>query len=262
MPTGSWSGVHQHVYRLPGSRPVALVLSRGIRPSGLSSEGECRESGVLDRVSGIVAQSTVRTAAADGVPFLDLAYSHGPLARDILDDVATLVETGAFTNGPQVGVFERAFAEYCGADHCVGTASGLDAPRFALLGLGLQPGDEVLVPAMTFIATFEAVTQAGGDPVPVDVSLSDACIDPDAMSAAVRPRTRAVMPVHLYGRLADMRAIKAVADSNDLMVIEDACQAHGAVRDETCEPEQSGAPAPSASTPARTSEPSATPARW
>ncbi len=178
-----------------------------------------------------MAQSTVRTAAADGVPFLDLAYSHRPLARDILDDVAALVETGAFTNGPQVGAFERAFAEYCGADHCVGTASGLDALRFALLGLGLQPGDEVLVPAMTFIATFEAVTQAGGNPVPVDVSLSDACIDPDAMSAAVGPRTRAVMPVHLYGRLADMRAIKAVADSNDLMVIEDACQAHGAVRD-------------------------------
>ena len=164
------------------------------------------------------------------IPFLDLAPSHRPLVHDILDDVGELLESGAFTNGPHVAAFEHAFAAYCGTDHCVGTASGLDALRFALLGLGLQPGDEVLVPAMTFIATFEAVTQAGGIPVPVDVSLSDHCIDADAMGAAIGPRTRAVIPVHLYGQVADMHAIKAVADQHDLIVIEDACQAHGGTR--------------------------------
>ena len=98
------------------------------------------------------------------------------------------------------------------------------------MALGLRPGDEVIVPAMTFVATFEAVSQAGGVPVPVDVSTADYCIDVDAMSATIGPRTRAVIPVHLYGRVADMTAINAVAEPHDLIVVEDACQAHGGRR--------------------------------
>jgi dTDP-3-amino-3,4,6-trideoxy-alpha-D-glucose transaminase len=184
----------------------------------------------LGRVTGIVPLPSNRPDPAARVPFLDLAPSHAPLIPQILHDITELLESGAFTNGPQVAAFERAFAEYCGASHCVGTASGLDALRLALQGLGLQPGDEVLVPAMTFIATFEAVTQAGGVPVPVDVSEADNCIDADAASAAIGRRTRAVMPVHLFGRLADMPAINALAAAHGLMVVEDACQAHGGRR--------------------------------
>ena len=97
--------------------------------------------------------------------------------------------------------------------------------------LGLQPGDEVIVPAMTFVATFEAVSQAGGKPVPVDVSAADRCLDPAAVEAAIGPRTRAIMPVDLYGRMADMTALTALATAHDLIVVEDACQAHGSHRD-------------------------------
>ena len=166
----------------------------------------------------------------ESVPFLDLSYAHESIRESLLDDFRSLTLTGAFTNGPQVREFEQAFAQYCGADHCVGMASGLDALRLALQGLGLEPGDEVVVPAMTFIATFEAVTQAGGVPVPADVSEDDCCLDPGAAAAAIGPRTRALMPVHLYGRVADMPALAGLADAHELLVVEDACQAHGAHR--------------------------------
>jgi dTDP-4-amino-4,6-dideoxygalactose transaminase len=109
-------------------------------------------------------------------------------------------------------------------------ASGLDALRLALVGFGLEPGDEVIVPAMTFIATFEAVTQAGGVPVPVDVSELDYCMDAGAAEAALTERTRVLMPVHLYGRVADMAALDRLARARRLDVLEDACQAHGAAR--------------------------------
>ena len=116
------------------------------------------------RLGGGVARPGLKSVAR--VPFLDLAPSHAPLAEEILLDVAGLLKTGAFTNGPQVRAFEEVFASYCGVDHCVGMASGLDALRLGLLGLGLEPGEEVVVPAMTFVATFEAVSQAGGTPCP------------------------------------------------------------------------------------------------
>jgi dTDP-4-amino-4,6-dideoxygalactose transaminase len=165
------------------------------------------------------------------VPFLDLAPSHAPLKDAILAEISGLIDTGAFTNGPQVAAFERDFAAFTGATHCVGAASGLDALRLALLADGLEPGDEVIVPADTFIATFEAVSQAGGVPVPVDVSEADYNLDPQAVEAAIGARTRFVLPVHLYGQLSDMRALLALAERHGLLVHEDACQAHGATRD-------------------------------
>jgi dTDP-4-amino-4,6-dideoxygalactose transaminase len=161
------------------------------------------------------------------VPFLDLAAMHQDLKHEILADVAAILDANAFTNGPHVARFEEAFAAYCGVEHCVGVASGLDALRLALLAGGLEPGDEVIVPAGTFVATVEAVTQAGGRPVLVDVSESDYCLDVDAVAAAVTPRTRFVLPVHLYGQLADVRRLSELG----LAVVEDACQAHGAERD-------------------------------
>jgi dTDP-4-amino-4,6-dideoxygalactose transaminase len=171
------------------------------------------------------------TGADVRVPFVDLAPSHAPVAEAILAEIGELVASGAFTNGPQVAAFEEAFAAYCGVDHCVGLASGLDALRLGLLAAGIAPGDEVIVPADTFIATFEAVAQAGGVPVPADVSERDYNLDPEAVEAAVTPRTRFLLPVHLYGQLSDMRALREVAARHELTILEDACQAHGATRD-------------------------------
>jgi dTDP-3-amino-3,4,6-trideoxy-alpha-D-glucose transaminase len=165
-------------------------------------------------------------------PLLDLGPIHEPMKVELLSAVSQLIETGAFTNGPEVAAFETAFAAYCGVRHCVGVASGLDALRLGLLALGIESGDEVIVPAMTFAATFEAVVQAGGTPVPVDVSESDYCLDPDALEASAGSRTRFVIPVHLYGQLADMTRIGAITGARELVVLEDACQAHGAERDD------------------------------
>jgi dTDP-4-amino-4,6-dideoxygalactose transaminase len=165
------------------------------------------------------------------VPFLDLAPVHEPLKAPVLLAIADLIDDGSFVNGEDVREFERSFADFCGVRQCVGMASGLDALRIALLAADLEPGDEVVVPAQTFVATFEAVTQAGGRPVPVDISETDYCIDPGAAEAAVTPRTRALMPVHLFGQLADLRTLDLVAAARGLDIIEDACQAHGATRE-------------------------------
>ncbi len=168
---------------------------------------------------------------AAAVPFLDLTLSNGPLKAAILEDISKLIDRNAFTNGPAVGQFEEAFAAFCGNRECVGVASGLDALRLALDACDLEPGDEVIVPASTFIATFESVTQAGAKPVPADVDELDYTLAPDAAAAAAGERTRAIMPVHLYGQLADMVRLDELARAKSLRVIEDACQAHGARRD-------------------------------
>ena len=165
------------------------------------------------------------------VPFLNLRPSLSPVREEILRGISELLDSGAFTNGPIVAEFEQAFATYCAVDHCVGVASGLDALRLGLIALGLERGQEVVVPAMTFVATLEAVTQAGGVPVVADVSEADYCLDPDAARAAIGPRTHALLPVHLYGQMADMSAFHDLAERAGLVMIEDACQAHGAERD-------------------------------
>jgi dTDP-4-amino-4,6-dideoxygalactose transaminase len=165
------------------------------------------------------------------VPFVDLGQAHAPIKQEILARISELIDRGDFTNGEGVTAFECAFARLCGTRHCVGLASGLDALRLGLVAAGLEPGDEVVVPANTFIATFEAITQAGGVPVPADVGWSDYNLDPAAAEAAIGRRTRFLLPVHLYGQLADMRTLAAVAFANDVRILEDACQAHGAERD-------------------------------
>jgi dTDP-4-amino-4,6-dideoxygalactose transaminase len=168
---------------------------------------------------------------AVGVPFLDLAPSHAPLKAAILEEISTLIDSGAFTNGPQVATFEKAFAQFCGTQHCVGTGSGLDALRLALIAAGAQPGDEVILPANTFAATLEAVIQAGAKPVLVDITESDYNLDAAAVEAAITLRSGFLLPVHLYGQLAEMSALTKIARAHDLAVVEDACQAHGAERD-------------------------------
>jgi dTDP-3-amino-3,4,6-trideoxy-alpha-D-glucose transaminase len=169
--------------------------------------------------------------AAPNVPFLDLGLLHRDLKAEIVEEIADLVDSSAFTNGPQVREFEAAFAAYCGTEHCVGLASGLDALRLGLQAAGLEAGDEVVVAASTFVATLEAVTQAGGRPVVVDATDEDYNLDPAALEATLTERTRFLMPTHLYGQLADMRSLIDIAERRGLAILEDACQAHGASRD-------------------------------
>jgi dTDP-4-amino-4,6-dideoxygalactose transaminase len=178
--------------------------------------------------------ATIRNTTDDEtvpVPFVDLAAVTQPVSRDILGALEELMNAGAFVNGSAVLDFEAAFADACGRAHCVGLASGLDALRLVLFTYGIGPGDEVIVPAMTFVATFEAVAQVGATPVPADVSVDDVGLSPEAAAAAVTSQTRALMPVDLYGQMADPATLGEIARRHDLKIVEDACQAHGASRD-------------------------------
>src|SRR5581483_10910100 len=136
------------------------------------------------------------------VPFVDLAVAHLPL-RGILDRaLAAVVSEACFTNGPDVAAFEEEFAAFCGVPWCVGVSSGHAALELILRGLGVGPGDEVVLPAQTFAATAEAVIAAGAQPVLADISASDRSLDPGAAAAALGPRTRAILPVHLHGQMS------------------------------------------------------------
>jgi dTDP-4-amino-4,6-dideoxygalactose transaminase len=170
-------------------------------------------------------------AAAMRVPLLDLEPQTRLVRDGFLADAALLCDTGAFTNGPVVKAFEAAFAAWVGTPQCVGVASGLDALRLGLLAADLEPGSEVIVPANTFVATVEAISQAGLTPRLVDADEADYTINTEACAAAVTTRTAAVMVVHLYGQMADMRRVGALTSRAGIRLFEDACQAHGATRD-------------------------------
>ena len=170
------------------------------------------------------------TQAPGRVPFLDLAAAHAELADELDEAIARVVAGGRYVLGPEVESFEERFAASVGVRHCVGVGCGLDALHLSLEAMGVGAGDEVLVPATTYIATWLAVTRAGASVVPVEPRADTGNIDPDLLEAAVTPRTRAVLPVHLHGRPAKMEAIRAVAERHGLRVLEDAAQAHGARR--------------------------------
>jgi dTDP-4-amino-4,6-dideoxygalactose transaminase len=165
------------------------------------------------------------------VPFIDLGPSHRDVKERILGRIAQTIDRGDFANGEAIGAFEAQFAQYCGVRHCVGVSSGLDALRLGLLASGLEAGAGVIVPAATFAATFEAIVQAGGTPVVVDITDADRNLDVDRLEAQGASGSTHVMPVHLYGQMADMRRVARVATASGLQLIEDACQAHGATRD-------------------------------
>jgi dTDP-4-amino-4,6-dideoxygalactose transaminase len=162
------------------------------------------------------------------VPFNDLLAAQRELGGDIENAVARVVESGWYLLGPELEKFEREFASYCGTRHCVGVASGLSAIELALRAAGVGPGDEVIVPAYTWVATWLAVTRAGARPVGVDVDETTYNLDPDLIGAAITDRTAAIVPVHLRGEPAEMAPIEATAAAAGLLVIEDAAQAHGA----------------------------------
>jgi dTDP-4-amino-4,6-dideoxygalactose transaminase len=162
------------------------------------------------------------------VPFLDLGLASQELQAEISAALTRVVGSGWYVLGPEVEGFEREFAEYVGARHCVGLGNGLDAVHLALRAAGIGPGDEVIVPGNTFIATWLGVSYAGATPVPVEPDPRTYNLDPERIAAAVTARTRAVVPVHLYGQPAEMDAILEVARAHELFVLEDAAQAHGA----------------------------------
>jgi dTDP-3-amino-3,4,6-trideoxy-alpha-D-glucose transaminase len=162
------------------------------------------------------------------IPFLDLHTPYRELSDELDAAYRRVMESGWYILGAEVEAFESEFAAYCGARHCVSVGNGLDALALTLRGLGVGPGDEVIVPAHTFIATWLAVSAAGALPVAADVDERTGNLDPAAARAAVTPRTAALMPVHLYGQPADMDAVSAVARRHGLKVVEDAAQAHGA----------------------------------
>jgi dTDP-4-amino-4,6-dideoxygalactose transaminase len=170
------------------------------------------------------------TSSGVRVPFVDLGPTSAAVKQQVLERIALTIDRGDFANGQAVAELETEFADYCGRAHCVGVASGLDAIRLALLASGLEAGADVLVPAATFAASFEAVIQAGGRPVPIDVREVDYAIDPALVEPAAGPATH-IVPVHLYGQMADMRSLRSIAAVHGAVIVEDACQAHGARRD-------------------------------
>jgi dTDP-4-amino-4,6-dideoxygalactose transaminase len=183
--------------------------------------------------------------AENNIPFLDLVTPHQQLEQELVAGFQTALRSAAFIGGPVVEKFERDFASYCQAKHCVGLASGTDALRFALMAAGVQNGDAVITVPNTFIATSEAISQAGARPYFVDVDERTYNMDPEKLREFLKDqcvrsasgqlttkahglRVKAVVPVHLYGQMADMDAIMGIADEFGLIVVEDACQAHGA----------------------------------
>lgn len=165
---------------------------------------------------------------ADAIPLVDLAAQLASIRGEVDEAIAGALDGGQYVLGEEVGRFEEEFAAYCGAPGAVGVASGTDAIHLACRALGIGPGDEVILPAFTFVATALGVSLAGARPVLADVDRSSALIDPEAIEAAVTERTRAILPVHLYGQCADMEPILELARARGLAVIEDAAQAHGA----------------------------------
>jgi len=162
------------------------------------------------------------------VPYFDLTAQYHDLRDEIREAIDRVCNKAAFILGEGVERFEKAFADYCGVKHCVGLNSGTSALHLAMLSAGIGSGDEVITSANTFFATAEAVCYTGATPVFADIDPATANIDPEKVEAAITKKTRAIIPVHLYGRPANLDAIMKIAADRGLLVIEDACQAHGA----------------------------------
>jgi dTDP-4-amino-4,6-dideoxygalactose transaminase len=162
------------------------------------------------------------------VPLLDLGAQYSSLKVEIDDAISRVLRTSDFILGAELDLFEAEFAAYCETKHCVGVDSGLSALELALRALDIGPGDEVITAANTFIATALAISNTGAEPVLVEVDPETSNIDPDAVRSVITTKTRAIVPVHLYGRPADMDRIGEIAAQYGLALVEDACQAHGA----------------------------------
>lgn len=165
------------------------------------------------------------------VSFFNLAACLEPIQSDLQEAIARVLARGRFILGPELSAFENEFAEYCGSKHAVGVSNGLDALSLALRAAGIGAGDDVLVPAQTFVATWMAVTHVGARPVAVDVDPVTRNIAPDLIESSITSRTRAIIPVHLFGQPVDMDPVCRIARKHGLFILEDAAQAHGATYD-------------------------------
>ncbi len=165
------------------------------------------------------------------VPFLDLEAATAECRPELEAAITRVLDSSWFILGAELDAFEHEFAQYCGVRHCVGVGNGLDALTLLLRAHGVGPGDEVIVPAFTFIATWLGVTQAGATPVPAPVREDTANLDPGRLEEVIGPRTAAVLAVHLYGQPAEMGALRSVCQRHGLLLLEDAAQAHGARSD-------------------------------
>ncbi len=177
------------------------------------------------------ASTALPLAATEGkrVPFIRLDNANPELMAELLEVVERIASESAFTLGPELERFEQNFAAYCGTEHGIGVSSGTAALELALRGLGIGPGDEVIVPTYSFIATAEAVSTVGATPVIVDVEEETALINAEIVAAAITERTRCVIPVHLFGRTVEMDPLLELCREREIHVVEDACQAHGAL---------------------------------
>jgi dTDP-4-amino-4,6-dideoxygalactose transaminase len=162
------------------------------------------------------------------IPFLDLRAVNQKHRAELMAAFERVLDSGWYIMGQELLAFEKEYASYCGADHAVGVGNGLEAMSLVLRAWGIGPGDEVIVPSNTYIATWLAVTHVGARPVPVEPQAESFNLDPALLAAAITPRTKAVMPVHLYGRPAELDAVLAFARQHGLKVLEDGAQAHGA----------------------------------
>lgn len=162
------------------------------------------------------------------IPFLDLSSVNDPLRDELSAAFARVMQSSTFIMGPELEAFEEEFAHYCQAKYSIGVGNGLDALRLALLALGVQEGDEVIVPSHTFIATWLAVTECKAVPIPVEPAPGSFTISATEIEKAITPRTRVILPVHLYGQPVDLDPILALAAQHRIKVLEDAAQAHGA----------------------------------
>lgn len=170
---------------------------------------------------------TIKTISTK-VPFVDLAAQQAEIAAEVLPVWQKQLESGAFVGGPEVAAFEQEYAAFIGVEHVVGVSNGTDALELAYRAVGIGPGDEVIMPANTFIATAEAASRIGAVPVFVDVDEDYLLIDPAAVEAAITERTRAIVPVHLFGQTAPVELLRPIAEKHDLVIIEDAAQSQGA----------------------------------
>lgn len=175
-----------------------------------------------------IAKTTHLELNMSQIPFIDLAKQQQRILPEIERRISAVLKHGQYILGPEITELEAKLASYCGVKHCITVSSGTDALLIALMAIGIKPGDEVITTPFTFIATGEVIALLGAKPVFVDIDPKTYNIDPALIEAAVTPKTRAIMPVSLYGQCAEFDAINAIAAKHNLIVIEDACQSFGA----------------------------------
>ena len=178
-----------------------------------------------------VRAMTITTKTQD-IPLVDLRAQYATIREDVLRSIEAVLDSMQLTIGPNVRAFDKEWAEYCGTKHAVGVGSGTDALQLALRACGVSAGDEVVTVSMTFFATVEAIVYANARPILVDVDERTMNIDLAAVAAAITPRTKAILPVHLYGRTIDMKPLRQIVQDRNITIIEDAAQAHGSLLDD------------------------------